>query len=530
MMEQVERQARGKKVWKWIGISVLLVAIGLSVAGQVLIDRAAPILKGRVIETLSTKFDSKVELDGLHVSVLKGLEVSGSGLRIFAPDDVVAAGATKPEISLGQFTFHASLTGLFIKPMHVGTVHVSGLTIDIPPREVRQRGAPRTNKNTGKIKIVVDKIVCDDSRLLIETAKPGKDPKDFELKHIEMHDVGPNDPWLYEATLINAVPKGDIQANGTFGPWVTEDPGGSNIDGHYTFDHADLNTIKGIGGTLSSVGSFNGQLNKIAVDGTTKTPDFSLDTANHPMPLETTFEAVVDGTSGDTYLNKVDAVLRKSHFTTNGQVVNVKGVGHTIDLDVNVPSGRIEDFLQLAVKTQPAIMTGTVEMKAKIHIGPGKQRVAEKLGMKAAYTVTEIHFTNPKWEDKIDMMSLRAEGDPKDAKPGAKDVHSQMMGKFVMDKGELRFSDLEYKLPGADVRLVGAYSLDGNKFDFTGKVRTDAKISQMVASRWKSIMLKPVDPFFHKNGAGAEIPVKISGTRSEPKFGLDLHDKNNPVK
>ena len=47
-------------------------------------------------------------------------------------------------------------------------------------------------------------------------------------------------------------------------------------------------------------------------------------------------------------------------------------------------------------------------------------------------------------------------------------------------------------------------------------------MSQMVASWWKSLLLKPVDPFFRKDGAGAEIPVKVSGTRSAPKFGLDL--------
>jgi hypothetical protein len=36
-------------------------------------------------------------------------------------------------------------------------------------------------------------------------------------------------------------------------------------------------------------------------------------------------------------------------------------------------------------------------------------------------------------------------------------------------------------------------------------------------------MLKPVDPFFKKNGAGAVIPIKVSGTKSAPKFGLNLH-------
>jgi hypothetical protein len=52
----------------------------------------------------------------------------------------------------------------------------------------------------------------------------------------------------------------------------------------------------------------------------------------------------------------------------------------------------------------------------------------------------------------------------------------------------------------------------------------------MVTSRWKSWLLKPVDPFFKNEGAGAAIPVKITGTKSEPKFGLDLHHKTSAEK
>src|SRR5665811_1158074 len=37
--------------------------------------------------------------------------------------------------------------------------------------------------------------------------------------------------------------------------------------------------------------------------------------------------------------------------------------------------------------------------------------------------------------------------------------------------------------------------------------------------------LKPVDPFFSKHGAGTELPFKVTGTRSEPRFGLDLGQK-----
>jgi hypothetical protein len=524
--ERVEAPSVSKrrKVWTWIVASLLIAVVVLGVIGEVMVRRAGPILKGRVIETLSTRFNSRVEMDGFEVSVVKGLEVSGNGLRIFPEDEVVAAGATEPLIALGRFSFHADLAGLFEKPMRVGTVHVRGMAIHIPAREMRAQ-APKGQRHIGKIKIVVDEIVFDDSKLVIGTLKPDKEPKEFELSHITMRDVGPTRPWVYDATLVNATPRGDIHANGTFGPWNNDSPGDSTVTGRYVFDHADLNTIKGIGGMLSSVGEFTGQLDNIVVDGTTETPDFSLDTANHAMPLHTKFHAIVDGTNGDTYLQPVDARLGESDFTCHGAVINVKGKGHIIDLDVTVPNGRIQDFLELGVKTTPVVMTGRLAMKTKLHIPPGKQSVTRKIGLKGGFTLRQIHFTNPEVEDKVDMLSLRAQGDPKGAKPGAEDVHSEMVGQFVLGGGKLSFSKLNYTLPGATVGLTGEYSLDGDRFEFAGKVRTDAKVSQMVASRWKSILLKPVDPFFKKNGAGAEIPVKISGTKSAPKFGLDLGHK-----
>jgi len=247
-----KRLTRWQRIWLWVIAPVLISGTVVAVIAAIMMRRAEPILKGRVIETLSARFDSRVELDGFHVMVAKGLEVSGDGLRIFPPDDVVAAGAKGPLISLGHFSFHANLPGLFIRPMHVGTVFVSGMTIHVPPREMREQGAGK--RHLGKIRIVVEKIVCDDSRLILATEKPNKDPQLFVLKHVEMRDVGPKSPWLYNATLVNSTPVGEIQATGMFGPWVNESPGDSSVTGHYTFEHANLNTIKGIGGMLSSVG------------------------------------------------------------------------------------------------------------------------------------------------------------------------------------------------------------------------------------------------------------------------------------
>ncbi len=513
-----------RRFWRRLGITLLIVFAVLTAIAEIVLKRAEPILKGRVIETLSTRFNSKVELDNLDVSLLRGLQVSGDGLRIYSPPDVVAAGATKPLIAIRHFAFHARLLGLFIKPTHVGAIQVSGLQIQIPPKDERRQGAASMGRGPkkGKIKIVADRIVCDDSELVIGTDKPGKDPKRFILKHIVLENLSSESASTYDATLTNAIPRGNIHAVGSFGPWNTESPGDSAVSGHYTFDHADLNTIKGVGGILSSEGIFEGQLDRIDVNGTTKTPDFSLDIAQHAVPLETRFEAVVDGLSGDTYLHYVQAKLGHSTFTCSGKVVNIKGQGHVIDLDVNIPAGHIEDFLLLAVKTTPVVMRGVIQTQAKLHIPPGKVSVAQKMQMEGAFSLKQIQFTNLQWQDKIDMLSLRALGQPDLAHPGAAKVNSGMTGHFSLGTGKLTFTSLNYAMPGANVDLAGVYTLDGQKFEFSGLVRTKAKLSQMVSTWWKSLLLTPVDPIFAKHGAGTEIPIKISGTKSAPKFGLDL--------
>ena len=67
----------GSHWWVWV-----LAVVVLLVVGEVMLKRAEPILKGRVIETLSTRFNSRVELDDLQVSLIKGLAVSGKGLPV----------------------------------------------------------------------------------------------------------------------------------------------------------------------------------------------------------------------------------------------------------------------------------------------------------------------------------------------------------------------------------------------------------------------------------------------------------------
>jgi hypothetical protein len=508
-----------RRLAKWIAAGFLAAIATLLIIAAVLARRAAPTLKTCITETLRASFHGRVDLENLDISGWRGFEVTGDHLRIYQ-----AADAQQPLVALRHFEFHAPLIGLLFQPMHVSEVKIDGLEINIPPPTARPAVTTSSlaEKSGGHMDIVVDELVCDNSQLIIGNANPDKGPKTFVLRHIELHNVSRREPWRYQASLTNPIPRGEIQASGSFGPWQPDSPADTAVTGNYKFQHADLGTIKGIGGILSSTGQFQGKLDRIEIEGTTDTPDFSVDTANLPSPLHTRFHAIVDGITGDTYLQPVEATLRGSHFTTSGAVTDVKGMGHTIDLDVDVPAGRLQDFLDLVVATKPPVLTASIGAKAKLHIRAGKERVVEKLSIQGRFTLRGMHFTNPEVQDKVDMLSLRAQGEPEKAKPGAEDVSQVMRGTFSLQDGSIRFNNLVYTLPGVQVDLAGMYSLDGQVFDFRGHVLTQAPLSKMVQSRWASLALKAISPFFHGPHGGADIPVRISGTRAAPKFGLDF--------
>jgi hypothetical protein len=517
---------RRSRKWHWIiGIFIVLVAIG-AVCVRLVIARAQPILRTRVIETLSARFKSRVDLAELHVWIADGIHVDGKGLKIYGVTDPNPwEPGVQPLLEIGEFRFQTALRSLFREPMHVDIVYVSGLIVNIPPKNNRQQ--MRNLRQSGrKMSIAVDRFVCADTKLLINTTKPGKAPLEFDIGDLRMRDIGPGLPLRFEATLTNPKPVGSIQSTGQFGPWNEKSPRDSAVVGDYSFTDADLGTIKGIGGILSSTGKYGGTLGRIEVEGQTDTPDFSIAVSGHRVPLHTEFHAIVDGTDGDTYLDPVKAKLLHSAFTASGKIVRMKNPpGHDVELNVVLGRARIEDLLKLGIKTDPPIMTGMVEMKTKLSLPAGAEDIANRLALNGNFHIPAGHFTNEKVQGQIDSLSLRTQGKGGVVEGQAEpSVTSDLAGAFRLSQGALSFSYLHFLIPGTHADMTGKYTLDGDTFDFHGLVRMDAKLSQMT-SGWKSILLKPVDPFFHKHGAGTELPFKISGTRDAPHFGLDFHHK-----
>jgi hypothetical protein len=371
--------------------------------------------------------------------------------------------------------------------------------------------------------VLIDEIICNNTDLVILPRKQGKDPLDFQIHDLVLQSVDAHKRFDFHGNLTNAKPKGEIATKGTFGPWDSEEPGDTHVSGTYDFSDADLGSLPGIAGTLSSSGRYNGQLNQLEVEGQTDTPNFSLDSTGRPVPLHTEFSATVDGTDGDTYLHPVRATLLHSLMIADGSVIrSASKPGHVIALQIIAPKARLEDILRLATKSNEPVMSGIVRLKAKMLLPPGKLKVVDRLNLDAEFAVEEGQFASTEVRAKLESLSRHALGKPKNEEAGS--ALTDLKGHFQLARGMVTFENLDFSVPGADIKLDGTYDLHAEALDFRGELRMRAKLSQTVTGK-KTLLLKLVDPFFNKDGAGSVVPIRISGTREDPKFAVTLFHK-----
>jgi hypothetical protein len=514
------------RVLRWtigiVGGALVLLAI---IAGA---TSRTQTLRALVIKTLSQRLDSEVEMADFSVDTFPAVRITGSGLviRHKGRHDV------PPLVSIRSFTIDGGLLGLLARPRRFRTVTLTGLQVNIPPGGFKRaadetaaaagsigfKGMPRPDD--GPAAIIVDRLLAEDASLVLIPKRADKKPKVFAVHHLTMEPLGKVKVMAFEAQITNPLPKGLVHAKGTFGPWGRDDPGSTPLNGTYTFNHADLSTIKGIAGMLDSTGAFSGQLDRISVKGETRTPDFRVNAGGEPVPLQTTFDALVDGTDGDTYLNSVSAKFLNTPLTAKGAIVGEEGVkGRTVKLHVKIENGRIEDVLLLTVKTDKPVLTGQVALHADLNLPAGPEAVMDRLGLTGELDVHGARFTG-EVQSKVSDMSERARGlNPVET---SQNVASNLRTKFTLERGLLTLRDGTFTMPGATVLIGGSYGLKSEVLEFDGTVRMRATVSQAAGGGVKGALLKVVDPLFRRDGAGAVLPIKIRGSRQEPKFGLDV--------
>lgn len=506
---------RHLKLSRWFIIVVGGVLAGLWILLLSLSNTDA--LREKLVEALNEKLDADVELANFSVKTFPLLRIQGDGLKLRLKGQANPA----PFIEVKHFEVSGGIFGLFHRQKRFNSLELEGLKITIPPRSQHDREAgEKAASSTSEGPVLIDTLTSKDAQLIIVPKDPRKNPKIFEIHDLSLQSVGFNRTMPFDATLTNPIPKGEVVTKGTFGPWIKGDPGQTPLSGKYNFGHANLDTIKGIGGTLNSLGEFTGHLEEIDVRGNTTTPDFSIDVGGTPVPLTTTFHAVVDGTNGNTYLKEVDAKLADTAISASGAIESEPGVkGRTVKLDVKIIDGRIQDVLKLAVKAKNPVMTGQIALQGALLIPPGKDiKVIDRLQLNGRFALENTEFTDKGVQEKLADMSRRAQG-KKPGEPIGK-ISSDMGGKFILKDAVIRFQPLIFSLPGADIELNGLYGMKSEGLDFTGRLAMDAPISKAAGGGVKGFFLKAVDPIFRKDGKGAIIPITITGPREQPKFGV----------
>lgn len=497
--------------------------------------RIEPLLRARIVSALEDRFHARVELDGFHLSLLRGVEAQGSGLRIWPPQQVQAA---TPLIQVERFSFHTGLhlTDLALMllrdqgAVHIPLITVEGLAIHLPPHShFSLHGAeqPANSAPQSHLSFVIDKVECKHATLLLGTDKPGKDPLDFSIEKLELTNLFTAQPMHYVAHLTIPRPEGEVSTTGSFGPWNSADLGESPIDGEYSLDNARLSVFKGIAGTLASSGHYSGTLRSLAVNGTTTTPDFRLTHFGNSVPLSTQFTAQVDATTGDMQLESVTAALAGSHFSVHGTIERISGQGSIHGHDINLSaaslgSGRVEDFLRLLGSKPDTLLTGDLTFNAIFHLPPGPAPLHQRMIIDGNFKLSNALFTSADFQQKVRELSLRGQGKPEAIQStDPNSILSAMNGDLRINNGILTLPNLAYSVPGADVNIKGTYLLDGGEINFAGTAKLDAHLSQMTTG-WKSTLLKPLEGLVSRDGAGTFVPIKVEGTRQKPKISIDF--------
>jgi len=515
----------------WLAVAILFAALLATLAS--LFTRVTPHVRDLAVKALNERFDSETEIATLQVSIFPQPGVSGTGLvvRHKGRRDVA------PLITIRSFSASATIPGLIFKQLHLKTIDLEGLEIHVPPGGLRRAGLslpkdadskaaeprddePRRPLPDSKSPIVIDTITSRAARLQIDTDDPAKLPRVFEIHDLVMTDFGFDRAAAFEARLSNWKPAGEIHVKGTFGPWNTTDPRMTALGADYEFNDADLDTIKGIGGILSSKGRFHGVLERIRVEGTTDTPDFRVDVAGQPVHLRTRFAAVVDGTNGNTWLEPVEAtLLDSSRIVARGEVVRTEDVkGRKVYLQVTIDDARIEDILKLAIKSKKMPLTGRMKLQTTFLLPAGDADVPQRLQLDGAFSIASARFTSFNVQQRIDTLSRRGRGDTSNSGPS---VVSNLSGRFVMKNGRISLRNLTFAVPGSAVQLAGSFDLKSEQLDFGGHLLLDASLAETVTG-YKSVLVRLAQPFFRRKGGGTKLPIRVSGTPENPTFGLDV--------
>jgi hypothetical protein len=230
----------------------------------------------------------------------------------------------------------------------------------------------------------------------------------------------------------------------------------------------------------------------------------------------------VNGTNGDVKIQNTEVKTGKNLITASGSVV---GNPNRVNLTIATKDSRVEDLLKIVEHDDPSVV-GKVSFHAALNLKSGPGRFLQRLGLKGELSLAQISFVKPDTQHDMNAFAARVQKDPPGgAKSAPPPVTATASSPTTFNEGMAYFPDIHVALPGADAHLHGTFNLLDTRIHFTGKVDLERDISHATTG-WKSVLLKPLGPFFRHNDAGAIVSIAVTGTAAKPKITQNmLHKK-----
>ncbi len=430
-----------------------------------------------------------------------------------------------PLVTVQKLTIQANYADLFFRPGHISRILIDGLHIEVPPRgsSAAFETSSMTDSSNSK-QTLVEEITAKGA--VLEIGRRENPPLKFEIHEIGLRSVGLGQTMSYRIDLQNALPPGEIQATGKFGPWNSHHVGEIAVSGTYKLDRADLGVFSGIQGILASTGRFGGKLNQIAILGETDMRDFSIKARGHSLPVKSHFEATVNGTNGDVRLTKVDVLFQNTPIQVQGSILGKPpAAGKTAQLELVAPRGRVQDILRPFVKAPAPPMSGPINFRAHVRFSSAQHPFLKAVNLRGDFSIANGRFTAPDTQQSVDRLSARARG-IKTTSGDPETVDPTLAGSVSLSGGVAKFSEVSLEIPGARAQMTGSFNVLNEKLDFHGTLKTEVEFSDTTHGI-KSLLLKPLNPLFKRKHGGAAIPVEMTGTYAQPHFGMEIVPKHS---
>jgi len=514
---------RSHKLRRWL-LGAALVFVVAAAVGIPIIDAHWPYRYRNVEPLLEAVFASKIKIDHYHRTYFPspGFVANGLTLRRNSASDLPPIG------SAGKLVVKGRWIDLLLLRQRIRLVDVDGLHIVVPAvgsRANHEDFPPGSSADFAGPTTVVERLYIHDATL--DIMRTNGDRYSFPIRRLAILNLRQGQAISYTVDMQNARPVGRIQATGSFGPLRPDNLGATPVSGKFTFAPVNLADIHGIAGSLSAAGNFHGVLTAIEADATSDIPDFAVGNgkATH---VAASAQGTVNGLNGNVILHAVDAHTGATTVHVQGDIV---GAPKATNLDLSVTNGRAEDILRPFLRDE-APLTGAVWLHSHAYLAPSKKgmKFLQRLAVDGSFDIPAERLTNRATQQQLSAFSQRAlSHKPAEEASGAAgptanasaDVLSSLGGRTKIRNGVLSTERLSFEVPGAGIDLNGTFNLHDLTVHMLGNLRMQADISH-VTTGFKSLLLKPLIPFFKKDNAGAVIPIAVTGGPGQYKVTQNL--------